>query len=470
MNRLDRSDIQGNILQGYGLPYAEHWFAQIHDARAARVLLGELREQIETATPWAGGQKPASTLNLGLSYAGLEALEIAAPILAKLPIAFREGMVRRAALLGDDAEEMHPVWSSGRVHLWFSLYAQSAEALSERAAFLRAQCGSRIELLEYADRGQRLPGGIEHFGFPDGISNPRVDDGSGTAAGAGDGVRSRDGQFRPYAAGEFLLGHRDEAGELAGESLPRRLVDNGTFVVYRKLEQDVLGFRRYVREAAQRLGQSPEFIAAKLVGRWQNGEPLATRAQGVANDVSEDQNSFGYASDRDGAGCPLGAHIRRANPRDATGFSLLTDRHRMLRRGLPYGPLLPPDIDPDRHIDPHARERGLLFVAMNASIERQFEFVQRHWLNDGAISRQSRDRDPVCGSHLGPAKLVIQADPRTGRVPLVCTELPRFVTTRGGEYFFMPSLRALFALAQNSFADIRSPLSTAAAANVLGGT
>ncbi len=463
MKRLDRSDIQGNILQGYGLPYAEHRFARIRDAHAARALLGELREQVETAAPWGSGQKPASTLNLALSYAGLEALGIAAPILAKLPIAFREGMARRCQLLGDALESFEPLWRGGPIHVWFSIHAQTPDALHERAAFLRARCSSRLELLDHVDRGQRLPGGIEHFGFPDGISNPRVDDGTASRVTAGDGVRNRHG-FRPYAAGEFLLGHRDESDELAGAGLPLRLISNGTFVVYRKLEQDVLAFRRYIRDSAQRLGTTPEFIAAKLVGRWQNGEPLATapHAPASANDVQLDLNAFGYAADRDGAGCPLGAHIRRANPRDAHGFPMLSDRHRMLRRGLPYGPHLANDVDPDRHVDPHQGQRGLLFVAMNASIERQFEFVQRHWLNDGAISRQSRDRDPVCGAHLSPGKLVIQPDPTSGRAPLICTGLPRFVITRGGEYFFMPSLSALFALSQGSFADIRSTLTAAA--------
>jgi hypothetical protein len=241
-----------------------------------------------------------------------------------------------------------------------------------------------------------------------------------------------------------LLGHRDEAGELAGDGLPARLIENGTFVVYRKLEQDVLGFRRYVSEIARRAGESPEFIAAKLMGRWQNGLPLLAANPAPANDVAVNLNDFGYAADPNG--------IRRANPRDASGFATLSERHRLLRRGMPYGPAL------SRNGDSHTRDsedRGLLFIAMNASLERQFEYVQRHWLNDCAAARQNRDRDPVCGAHLGPAKLVIQGDPSTERVPVICSELPRFVTTRGGEYFFMPSLSALFALSQGSFSDLQ---------------
>jgi Dyp-type peroxidase family len=459
MNPLDRSDIQGNILRGYRLPYAEHWFARVHDARAARALLGELRVQVETAKPWPRGKKPASTLNIGLSYAGLAALELPAPILAKLPSVFREGMWRRAGLLGDDAEAFDSLWRSGRVHLWFSVHARDLESLRERVSIVCTRASSRVELLDYVDRGQRLPGDVEHFGFPDGISNPRVDDGMGGPTAPGNGIRTVAGAYRPFAPGEFLLGHADESGELSGEGLPPRLVENGTFVVYRKLEQDVLGFRRYVSETARRAGESPEFIAAKLMGRWQNGLPLAaassqlTAAGGApANDVAVNLNDFGYGADAQGSGCPLGAHIRRANPRDANGYSMLSDRHRLLRRGISYGPALPRSADSH---DPEYEERGLLFIAMNANLERQFEYVQRHWLNDGASARQNRDRDPVCGAHPGPAKLVIQADPSTRRPPLICSDLPRFVTARGGEYFFLPSMRALFALSQGSFSDAR---------------
>ncbi len=462
MNPLDRPDIQGNLLRGYRLPCAEHWFARVHDARAARTLLSELRVQVETAEPWPRRKKPASTLNIAISAAGLAALGVPAPLLEKLPIAFREGMAARAGLLGDDVTHYDSIWRSGRVHLWFSVHARDLDALRERVSFVTTRAASHVELLDYDDRAERLPGYVEHFGFPDGISNPRVADGMGGPSAQGNGVLTFPGAYRPFAPGEFVLGHPDEAGDLAGEGMPPRLVENGTFVVYRKLEQDVLGFRRYVSETARRAGESPELIAAKLMGRWQNGLPLVApaasqqlaAARGTpANDVAVNLNDFGYAGDPSGAACPLGAHIRRANPRDASGFSLLSDRHRLLRRGMAYGPPLPRSADATDAAD---EERGLLFIAMNANLERQFEYVQRHWLNDGAAARQARDRDPVCGAHAGPAKLVIQGDASAGRAPLICGDLPRFVTPRGGEYFFMPGLRALFAISSGSFAEART--------------
>lgn len=451
MNPLDRTDIQGNILRGYRLPYSEHWFARVDDAGAARALIGELRDQVDTARTWYRGRKPASLLNIAFSHAGLAALGVAPQILARFPFAFREGMCRRAALLGDDVEAYDSTWRSGRVHVWFSVHARDLDSLRERVALVCARARTRIELLDYVDRGQRLPGGTEHFGFPTGISNPRLEDGARGPTTSGNGVRTSFGAYRPFAIGEFLLGHRDEAGELAGGELPARLVQNGTYIVYRKLEQDVLAFRRYVGDTARWAGESPEFIAAKLMGRWQNGLPLAAAPRAAANDVAVNLNDFGYAADRDGACCPLGAHIRRANPRDGNGSTVRSERHRMLRRGMPYGPPLPRDADLE-----DGEDRGLLFIAASANLERQFEYVQRHWLNDGASARQNHDRDPVCGAHIGPGKLVIQGDPRADRVPMICAEMPRFVTVRGGEYFLMPSLGALFALSQGSFDDPQS--------------
>jgi Dyp-type peroxidase family len=450
MERLDRADIQGNVLRPYAFGYAQHLFARLPDPLAGRALLEELRGQVETALPWPGGSKPHTALNLALSYGGLDALGLSAPVLAKFPLAFREGMLRRAALLGDEPGQFDPIWQSGRAHLWLSVHAQSRAALDERVHALCMKVRARAELLDYTDHAATLPNRIEHFGFPDGISNPSVEDGSGEAAGIGSGKLGADGRWHAYAPGEFLLGHPDEADESAGGALPERLARNGTFVVYRKLEQDVLAFRRYVTEAGRALGQDPELVAAKLLGRWKNGQPLVTAAQPSANDAS-DLNEFNYANDSTGSRCPLGSHIRRANPRDASGFTTLTDRHRMLRRGMPYGELLPDHVDTDGAGKP----RGLLFIAMNASLERQFEFVQRHWMNDGAISRQGYDRDPICGAHLGSGKLIVQGDAASGRPPLVLTGLPRFVTTRGGDYFFMPSLSALFALASGSFLDLR---------------
>jgi hypothetical protein len=145
--------------------------------------------------------------------------------------------------------------------------------------------------------------------------------------------------------------------------------------------------------------------------------------------------------------CPLGAHTRRANPRDATGFgTLLSERRRLMRRGIPYGPWTPADAPGDDD-----GEHGLLFLAMAASLERQFEFVQREWLNYGNDFHQGNDGDPIIGGDGTRGKFLIAGDPRPapGNVPpYICRDLPLFVRLLGGDYFFVPSLSAIDQVAQ----------------------
>jgi deferrochelatase/peroxidase EfeB len=156
--------------------------------------------------------------------------------------------------------------------------------------------------------------------------------------------------------------------------------------------------------------------------------------------------NFTYGADTEGTRCPIGAHMRRVNPRDAFGFNgALINRRRIMRRGLPYGVCTPPDepaIDSDEH--------GVIFIVLNASISRQFEFVQQQWIQYGNDSRQGSDRDPLMAAHNGHGKFMIQGDTSPSNPPYMCTGLPSFVETRGGDYFFMPSLTALRLIATNS--------------------
>jgi hypothetical protein len=184
-----------------------------------------------------------------------------------------------------------------------------------------------------------------------------------------------------------------------------------------------------------------DLVAAKAVGRWPDGSPLVLRPgygdRALGNDRDR-VNDFAYAGDRDGVACPRGAHIRRANPRDGLrAGSRLTARHRLLRRGMPYGPPLP-DGAPD-----DGEDRGLVFVSFQASIERQFEIVQARWLNDGDAFGLGRTADPVAGAVPdGGARLVFG-----GRPPRYATAMRAFVTPRGGEYLFVPGIAGLRALA-----------------------
>jgi Dyp-type peroxidase family len=247
--------------------------------------------------------------------------------------------------------------------------------------------------------------------------------------------------WRALRAGEFVLGYEDEDGGPPPAPAPP-LHRNGTFMVWRKLHQDVAGFRRFVRDAAGETGLDAGLVAAKVVGRWPDGSPLVLRPNNGDARLGNDRgrvNDFAYGGDAAGLACPRGAHIRRANPRDAlrAGGGKLTARHRLLRRGMPYGPPLPEGADDD------GVDRGLVFVSFQASIERQFEIVQARWLNDGDAFGLARTADPLAGAvGADGARLRIGGHP-----PRYATAMRAFVTPRGGEYLFVPGIAGLRAFA-----------------------
>jgi deferrochelatase/peroxidase EfeB len=213
--------------------------------------------------------------------------------------------------------------------------------------------------------------------------------------------------------------------------------------VWRKLYQDVALFRRSLKEAAALYedGDAAK-LAAKIVGRWTNGTPLVLSPDAPDPDFdprTPGGNDFRYADvDQDGRRCPLGSHIRRSNPRDALGWEgRLSFRHRMIRRGMPYGPELPDDVTED-----DGQQRGLVFACFVGSISRQFEAVQVQWLNDGNIFHLGHDKDFLLGDPDGTGKMTVQGAPPFFLGPQRC-----LVTTRGGEYLFVPGITALAAIA-----------------------
>jgi hypothetical protein len=208
---------------------------------------------------------------------------------------------------------------------------------------------------------------------------------------------------------------------------------------------------------------------AKMAGRWPDGVPMS-RAPGLAEwkefnrkypDVHyaadpvgaaaryAEITKFAFGDDKEGTKCPLTAHIRRANTRDMLDpsggkkGSVLNNRRRILRRGLPYGESPEGTRDEDEH--------GIVMLIVCAGLFRQFQFVQQQWLNYGLDLRAGNDTCPIVGNHSdgtdsehGPkAKFVIPADPASGQPPFIVEGIPQFVETRGGEYFFVPSMTAL---------------------------
>ena len=199
----------------------------------------------------------------------------------------------------------------------------------------------------------------------------------------------------------------------------------------------VAAFRKYLREQASS-AEEEEFLAAKMIGRWRSGAPLVLAPDQDDPQLGADRkrnNSFSYADDMKGLRCPFSAHIRRINPRDALKDDIVqADLHRFMRRGTNYGPPLPEGVLEDDGV-----ERGGVFLLIGAHVERQFEFVQSQWATDGNFISHGAEQDPIIGNNEGDGIFTIPKHPVRRRLHA----LPKFVTVRGGEYCFMPGLRAL---------------------------
>ncbi len=254
----------------------------------------------------------------------------------------------------------------------------------------------------------------------------------------GGGTPNQDGTWTPVAAGEIFLSEPDEDNQTHRLPINKKLRLGSTYLVFRKLEQDVSAFRTFLDRCCPGDRKAQDALAAQFVGRWQDGAPLVS-SSAHANSAGQSKdaalNDFRYAADDPlGKQCPLGAHIRRANPRD-TGGRREARRHRILRRGISYGgPLLKEGVQDD------GEKRGLLFVAANSRIDLQFEVIQGHWINGGEFLGQSGlGRCPLTANHSGATS---DSFLKAGASAPI-TGLPRFVTTRGGDYFFVPGIEAL---------------------------
>ena len=278
-----------------------------------------------------------------------------------------------------------------------------------------------------------LPTEKEPFGFKDGISHPAVE---------GSGIPGSNPGEPPFKAGEFVLGYRDETGGFPPMPTPEVLGRNGSYAVFRKLHQRVALFRQFLR-ANSATPQEEELLAAKMMGRWRSGAPLALspeRDDPLLGADAKRSNNFTYKDDPLGLKTPAGSHIRRANPRDASVAGAVR-LHRMIRRGTAYGPPLPEGILQDDGAD-----RGIMFVFIGSHLNRQFEFVQTEWVNDGVFIGAPAEKDPVSGANDENGIFTVPRRPVRRRLQ----GLPRFVVTRGGEYCFLPGLRALRWLASQS--------------------
>lgn len=428
---LELDDIQSGVLRPRPAPYVATYIAlRIDDRRAGRELMSKIANVVTSA---AHPESPLADtwVSAGLTYEGLKALGLPNEYLDSFSWEFRQGMAARAKELGDTGESHPDNWEKplGSPDLHVVIVAVSPNQERLEAALERARKTYRsmsgIEAIWRQDC-HALPNEKEPFGFRDGISHPAIE---------GSGIPGTNPREVPLKAGEFVLGYADEFNAIQ-KTTPEILGRNGTYVVFRKLHQRVAEFRRYLKSNSKDQNEE-ELLAAKMMGRWRSGAPLALcpfhddPALGV--DARRNNDFLFQADDAAGFKTPGGSHIRRTNPRDAS-IAGVARIHRMIRRGTAYGPLLPEGV-----LEDDGAERGLMFAFVGANIGRQFEFVQSQWINDGVFFGAGEDKDPIVGSSATGINFTLPRKPVRRR----CTAIPQFVVTRGGEYCFMPGLRAL---------------------------
>jgi len=442
-------DVQGNVLRPYGHPVAAHVFVQFSSPNGARGLLLEVLGDITHADTWA--EKPDSTLNVSFTYDGLQQLGLPSRLLATFPVAFRDGMAARAEVLGDLEGSAPERWDagfgSGRIHALFSIYA-AEHALDTAIDRLVQRCTAHGVEVVTTQRASRLPDRKEHFGYADGMGQPALEGSGDPVRGVGD-----EGAFHTWHGlpiGEIFHGYVDDDGD-PSPAPAGALGFAGTFQVWRKLHEDVATFRRWTAEQADQLEMDEELLKAKLIGRWPDGSPISLTPDRPQPELGLDPdkvNDFDFADDPMGMKCPIGSHIRRVNPRSGLGFGdALTSRQRIVRRGMTYGPAFPDGTATDDGAD-----RGIYFIAFMADLERQFEFIQQNWCNSGDLLGIGPDRDPFVGQAPGDHKFTIP-----GATPRFVHPIPTLVSTKGGEYLWVPSLKALRALGEGAF--LRPPSS-----------
>jgi Dyp-type peroxidase family len=507
---LKTDDIQGDILAGFRKDHVRLVFVQFADAAVAELKkwLASFAAEVSTVRQVAGfntvfrtmrdqmGREPdeLSVLwrNISFTSQGLKKLIGPAEVAKFADAAFRNGAEARSTVIGDPSDgsagdAMGWVIGSGQnvPDALVIIAADDKDDADAEAAKLQANIASFIACPAYVEKGQVRASdpGHEHFGYKDGISQPGVrgkkPDGSYFTPRFLDRT---DPSFVYYAApgqplvwpGEFLLNLEKQKGNNTDPLDWRKMIDapewatNGSYLVFRRLQQDVQAFNDLVEQVHSTLiadagfSKTPlELAGAMLVGRFKSGCPLmrsTTDNQALADDVyaannfvfSEDTPTYlipenptvrpdGFpraTADPHGMRCPLGAHIRKVNPRDqetdfGDGYNNL--QKRILRRGIPYGET---DFDP---MHPDRSDRGLLFMCYQASIVDQFEFLMQDWVNRSDHPEDQSGDDPLLSTRS--ARVFNACRPDTSMLPVNLRRAPIMAT--GAAYLFVPPISAL---------------------------
>jgi Dyp-type peroxidase family len=493
----NKKDMQALVTRGYKhLNAACYILVRVNDCKKAKSYFNMLIKQekirlanIPSSEKLDGSSDPKTAVNVAFTSTGLEKLGLPDDVKKTFSREFIEGMNcgndfqeeiefdytnPRSVKLGDVGSNDPNNWYWGNhrnaVHGMLMLFAENNTELNKlREEILGKPAEKGLEVAHVAETLEKKPGVIkEHFGFNDGISQPIL---------RGLPKSKTHGDQHLVNPGEFLLGYENEyrnyspspsvnnderSSELDVTPIgdgKKDLGKNGTYLVFRQIEQHVERFWDYSYRNSREVGiTKPEKtikLASKMVGRLPSGEPLVLYPGNDCTYKADPLNDFYYKeSDKDGVRCPFGAHIRRTNPRDEK----ISNTHRVLRRGRIYGQPLVPDMDIDKMINyvaenpsPHPVKeeapiaRGLHFICLVSDIERQFEFVQKVWANSPAFADLGDEVDLIIpGRPDNP--LGSKCDHFTTPQEIVRNRyenVPEFTNVVGGAYFFMPSIRAL---------------------------
>jgi deferrochelatase/peroxidase EfeB len=429
---LEFDDIQHFLISRPRALAARYEFLTFRKPSGGGKWLQGIISKVGTASGVRTGEADSRWVTVGFTWDGLRALSVNEDSLATFPEEFRQGMASRAEILGTTGANHPTHWTGGLaspdLHAIVILFARDV-AERERCRKEHEQYVSQcpgVEVLSSLDLEAIPPFDYahEHFGYRDRLSQPVIE---------GTGEQPTPGSGPPLKAGEFFLGYPDEDGAPGELPQPEVLSRNGSYIAYIRMQEHVGTFRDFLRQHGDTPEQQ-ELIAAKLMGRWRSGAPLVLAPEKDDPELGRDPqrtNNFDYGKmDPHGYGCPLGAHIRRMNPRDT---AVNMNRRKMIRRGGTYGPPLPEGAPED------GIERGIAAFVGCASLVRQFEFAMNVWANDPNFHELGNERDPILGTQDGTFDMTIPKRPIRKKI----MGLPAFTTIRGGAYFFLPGIKAL---------------------------
>ena len=468
MQDIEKTDIQGLLIRGYAkLPAARFLLLEITDPAFAKNYLNDILSSVVTVD----SSPDDLAINIAFSANGLKALGLPDNSLKTYSREFLEGMddPYRSFLLGDQGQSNPANWNWGgpknpQVHILLMVYAKDDSTLENTCTTQmnneNFKKGLSLTTVKYTNPP---PEKKEHFGFRDGITQPDVE-------GLIPLTKIINPKITPIKTGEFVLGYKNEYNTYnespttltssdPNDILPpdknnpalKDLGKNGTYLVYREIEQDPVKFWEYLTANAQGANKIEAAIklGAKFVGRWPNGVPLVLSPAKQTDDIPVTSDFNYFNEDPSGQKCPVGAHIRRSNPRDQlfgknqdTAIEM-TRKHHLLRRGRSFGKPLADSMNPEDILkatnDPKEK-RGLHFICLNASISRQFEFIQSLWITSSKFGGLYNDPDPILGGRENTSnEFTCPMDTLSAKYK----NIPSFTTVAGGGYFFLPGIKAL---------------------------